>query len=413
MVDTDDVQQLFVRNLAGRSIGVFVDLSADSCELAAAFAEREGLLAFAALRFVYNGRQLEPGLPLWKYGVAKGSTVHAHVRPNAAVQPLVNDAVADIVEHADEVVVRDISRRRSGLGLATQKIHWMKLQVTITTPFAEVDGTLEFPQERWASCRLSPSVLKSLIRVSDVLGVCTQGDESSWRLRLGHMCSYPCVQPLTMTDIWQRLQSTSARIELQAPNGVLGAQSNIPRLLINEHDEACLGLLEPERVKGLHLSITLLRDTERVVDDLTVLFRETEQTAYRAEICCICLEPMATGDMCRRLGCLHSLHAGCAMKCLPEVPSCPVCRSSLASPPTLQVPSPRRSPGIRPAMPRRPNPSVTPASSVLLSSRSEVSAPSLARVPSPPPSVSQATSRRPPRLSVQHLVKRALGRVMS
>jgi hypothetical protein len=48
-----------------------------------------------------------------------------------------------------------------------------------------------------------------------------------------------------------------------------------------------------------------------------------------------------------------------------------------------------------------------------LSSRSEVSAPSLPRVPSPPPSVSQATSRRPPRLSVQHLVKRALGRVMS
>merc|ERR1711976_1017892 len=105
--------------------------------------------------------------------------------------------------------------------------------------------------------------------------------------------------------------------------------------------------MDQDFIQHVHISISLLRDTERAVDDLTVLYRETEETAYRAEICCICLEPMASGDMCRRLGCLHSLHAGCAMKFLPTTPSCPVCRSSLASPTTLQVPS-RLLPSPRP-----------------------------------------------------------------
>jgi len=415
----DGVQQLFVRNLAGRSIGVFVDLSADAYELGTAFAEREGLPApLTGLRFVFNGRQLEPGLPLWKYGVAKGSTIHAHVRPNAAIHPIADSASANLAGCAEEVMVRDIARRRGSLiGLAKQKINWMKLKVTIVTPFAEVDGTLEFPQERWSSCRLSPSVLRQFLRVSDVLGVCTQGEESSWRLRLGHLCQFPCVQPSTVTDIWHRLQTTNARIEVQAPKGVPMTRANMLRPMVNEDDEVHLGQLDQDFVKGLHLSITLLMDAERAVDDLTVLFRETEETAYRAEICCICLEPMATGDMCRRLACLHSLHAGCAMKFLPEMPSCPVCRSSLASPPSLQLPSPRGSPRRRQVQttPRRPTtnapPTNTPAA--VPSSRSDTVAPPLPQLPTPPPTA-RASTGRPSRgnFSVPHLVKRALNRVM-
>jgi len=412
MIDTDGVQQLFVRNLAGRSVGVFIDLNADAKELADTFAVREGLQAASGLRFVFNGRQLEPGLPLWKYGVAKGNTVNAHMRPNAAVQPPLSNS-ALLAACADEVMARDTTRRRNGL--AKQKLNWRKLGVTIVTPFAEVDGFLEFPQERWSSCRLSPHVLRQFVRVSDVLGVCTEGDESSWRMRLGNLCQFPCVHPSTITDIWQRLQNTNARIEVQAPNGVPAARANMLRPLINEDDEVCLGGLDQEFTKGLHFYITLFMDAERVVDDLTVVFREKEETAYRAEICCICLEPMATGDMCRRLACLHSLHAGCAMKFLPETPSCPVCRSSLASPPSLQLPSPRRSPSARQIQtPRRNILATVPTttSSTLSSSRSETPSPPLPQLPTPPTSARRSTSMRHSKFSVPHLVKRALGRVM-
>jgi len=398
MTESDGVQQLFVRNSAGRSIGVFVDLGADCSALATAFAEREGLPALG-LRFVFNGRQLEPGMPLRKYGVTKGSTVVGHVRPNTVIQPILGSVAANLAKCADEVI-REATMRRSCL--AAQKINWVKLKVSIVTPFAEVDGTLEFPQERWSDCRLSPHVLRQLMRVSDTLGVCTEAEESSWRLRLGSHCQYPCVQPSTMTDIWQRLQATNARVELQAPKGVPMARAGMLSPLVNEDDEICLGILEESFVRGLHLSISLLMDSERVVDDLTVLFRETEETAYRAETCCICLEQMATGDMCRRLACLHSLHAGCAMRLLPETLSCPVCRCGLASPATLLLPSPRRS---QVPTPRRPTPSATPV----------VSTGPLPSLPTPPTSARRATSdgrRRPCRLSMPHIVKRALGRVL-
>lgn len=410
MVDSgsDDVVQLFVRNLAGRSTGIFVDLGADTSALSTAFAEREGLQTLAGLRFVFNGRQLESGLPLWKYGVSRGSTVHAHVRPNAATQPSAEEGCED------EVMAKDISRRRPLLG--KQKINWVKIAVSIVTPFAEIEGALEFPQDRWGSCRVSPNVLKQLMRVTDVLGVCTQGDESSWRLRLGHLRQFPCVHPSTVTDIWHRLQSTNARIEVRTSNGAT-VPADILRPMVNQNDEVCLGILDEEVVNGLHLSISLLKDAERAVDDLTVLFRETEETACRAEICCICLEPMASGDMCRRLACLHTLHAGCAMKCLPDTPSCPVCRSSLASPPSLQSPSPRRSPRTRLGQaPRRPTPNAVHATvqngaAATASSRSDTVPPPLPRLPSPPATARRASSR-PSRLAVPSIVKRALGRVM-
>lgn len=314
--------------------------------------------------------------------------------------------------------MKEASKRKSDL--AKQKINWMKIKVTIVTPFAEVDGTLEFPQERWSGCRLSPSVLRQLIRVSDVLGVCTAGDESSWRLRLGTLSPFPCVQPSTATDIWQRLQSTTARIEVQSPKGVPITRGSMLRPLVNEDDEVCLGSLDIEYAKTLHLSITLLVDAERAVDDLTVIFRETDESASRAEICCICLEPMVSGDMCRRLACLHSLHAGCAMRFLPETPSCPVCRSSLAAPNQANslpmLPSPRPPASARTNTSRRATPSATPSTSprVNLPSprRSDTpSPPAPPRLPSPPPTARRSSSGRPSSLSVPRMVKRALGRV--
>lgn len=335
------------------------------------------------------------------------------------------------------------SKRKSQC-LAKHKVTWMKIGVTIITPFAEIDGILEFPAERWASCKLSPCMLRSIIRVSEVLGICTDGEESSWRLRLGCLSAFPCVQPLGMGDVWKRLRTTVARIEVQSPKGVPLVRETLMTPLMNEEDEVSLGVLCKEYVSNVHLSISLLGDAERAVDDLTVMFRETDETACRAEACCICLEPMSVGDMCRRLACLHSFHAGCAMRCLPETPACPVCRTSISIPspvsslPALQGSSPRRGSSLRSSSrPAQPRSNILPSPG----RQAAGSHPSAALTPSPPdgapsgprppasraatairplsldrlsaslPSVRRGALGRPSSLSVPRLVKRALGRM--
>mmetsp|Transcript_159145 Transcript_159145/g.296593 ORF Transcript_159145/g.296593 Transcript_159145/m.296593 type:complete len:463 (-) Transcript_159145:64-1452(-) len=454
------MQQLFVKNQAGRSVGVFVDFEEDVSSLADAFAEKEGYplsLTPTSLRFVFCGRQLEPGIPLSKYGVIKGSTINAHVRLQSA--PPAPAGLAGLsLQMRNEVLAAEAEEEKLGLeacrmrprqrrtqDLARHKLTWVKIGVTIITPFAEIDGTLEFPQERWSSCKLSPCMLRSIIRVSELLGICTDGEESSWRLRLGRLCAFPCVQPLGMADVWKRLRSTIARIEVQSPKGVPLVRESLMTPLMNEEDEVCLGALCKEYVSNLHLSISLLGDAERAVDDLTVMFRETDETACRAEACCICLEPMAVGDMCRRLACLHSFHAGCAMRCLPETPACPVCRSSISIPspmsslPALPMSSPRRGSYARSASSRPPHPRSTALPSP--GRQGAGSLPSTALAPSPPdgsphsrrppasravramrplsldrlsaslPSVRRGALGRPSSLSVPRLVKRALGRM--
>jgi len=354
------VQQLFVRNLSGRSVTVDVDLGEDVSHLACAFRVRQGLQQAPrlSLRFTFGGRQLEPGVPLWRYGVMKGSNIHAHVCAHAtagsssaavkgtrhawcedddstrssATPSLREGPLWAPPKHACDAEMKEMARDR-------RKVSYVEFPVTITTPFAEVDGTLEFPEQHWPSCAFSPRILRKMCCVSDVLGVhAPRGKsimDSSWRLRLHTLHPFPGVQPSRFADIWHRLHATTARVEVWAAEGALLHDT---KPLVNEDDELQLGLLDKEFVNGVQLCISLLRDAELAVDDVTVMFRETDSDASKHEVCCVCLDPMMAGDMCRRLACLHCLHAGCAMTLLPHAPCCPVCRSSIA-PQVLAAPS--------------------------------------------------------------------------
>lgn len=209
--------------------------------------------------------------------------------------------------------------------------------MTISTPFAEIDGRLEFPEQHWSNCRLSPRVLSNMVRVSDVFGVHALRAESiwdsSWRLHLTDLHPFPCVHPPLFNDVWNRLHSTIPRIDITMTQSFSTPQF---RSLVNQDDELVLSSLSKDCLDGMHLLISLLCDSEVAVDDVTVMFRETESPQYREDTCSVCLDPMLAGQMCRRLACLHVMHAGCAMTLLPDMPSCPVCRSSIVPPSLTQ-----------------------------------------------------------------------------
>lgn len=372
------VHQLFVRSPTGRSLAVDADLDEDVGRLAHAFGaqHRRQKAALASLRFTFGGQTLELGVPLWKYGIGKGSNVHALVCPCAglgqgaaksawAQEPAAVGAWAGGRGPVGRLARWALPGSRSpaagaeslegsgaGLGAAEaaalaredangdwrSKLAWVEIPVTITTPFAEVDGTLAYPERSWGGCRLSPRVLRRMVRVSDVMGVHMPREvslaESGWRLQMRNLHPFPCVQPPTFGDIWTRLQATTARIEIWSPEEALLAEA---RPLLNEDDEVVLGAVDRRLAPELHISVVLLKDAEMAVDDVTVRFREptwggAARSTSKDEVCSVCLEPMSVGQMCRRLPCLHCLHAGCAMTLLPEAPWCPICRSSLVPP---------------------------------------------------------------------------------
>lgn len=362
------VHQLLVRNLHGKSITLDADLDEDISHLAWSFIVHEGLQAAShlSLRFTFSGRRLEQGVPLRRYGLVRGSTVQAFACPGGRSRTppgaLLRGArrawsdgegVAQGTPQAMAVVsrTRGVASTEAKCEIPTEAAAaepdpegaWVEFPVTITTPFAQVTATLEYPEKHWETCRLSPSVLRRMVLVTDVLGAQASRDatpsDCNWRLRMSSLHPFPGIQPPAFSDIWARLQATPARVEAS------GGPLKETRPLVNEDDELVLGDFERDRVGGLQFSISLLQDAEVAVDDVTVMFREAEGATSK-NICIVCLDPMLAGDMCRRLACLHCLHAGCAMTLLPAVPCCPVCRSSIASAPgtpectTSELPEP-------------------------------------------------------------------------
>lgn len=370
------VQQLFVRGSNGRSIAVNADLDEDVVAFAQALAarDRKSRASVPSLRFTFGGQTLEPGVPLRKYGICKGSnilslacprvgrtgggatfrspwsrgstprhtpttSVPAWEAPGRETPPSPSSS-AGTPTTLFTPTPADVAKAQSESKRKSTKTNWVEIPVTITTPFAEVDGVLGYPEHIWESSRLSPRVLRRMVRVSDVLGIHAPREEtisnSSWRLRMRDLHPFPCVQPPVFADIWQRLQATTARIEIWSPEEALLGGT---RPLVNPDDEVHLGSVDRRLVGQLHVSVSLLKDAELAVDDVTVRFREPERPdngpTSKEETCCVCLEPMLAGQMCRRLACLHCLHAGCAMTLLSEAPSCPVCRISIVHPTPL------------------------------------------------------------------------------
>mmetsp|Transcript_89818 Transcript_89818/g.262534 ORF Transcript_89818/g.262534 Transcript_89818/m.262534 type:complete len:405 (-) Transcript_89818:35-1249(-) len=342
------VHQLLVKNLQGKSITLDADLDEDVSHLACAFIVHEGLQAAShlSLRFTFSGRRLEQGVPLRHYGLVRGSTVQAFPCPSGrsrtppgAGRQCARCAWGEASGQGQGMPQAVVSSPRGAVWSEAEAVRqdpealWVEFPTTITTPFAQVNATLEFPERYWEACRLSPRVLRRMVRMTEVLGAQGSRDacpsDCSWRLRMNSLHPFPGIQPPAFSDIWQRLQATPARVDVSAPEGGVLKDA---RPLVNEDDELVLGNCERKRVGGLRFCVSLLRDAEVAVDDVTVMFREADGASSR-DICSVCLEPMLAGDMCRRLACLHCLHAGCAMTLLPAVPCCPVCRISITSTP--------------------------------------------------------------------------------
>jgi len=324
------LRQLRIRNLLGHTFSVYVDLREDVTRLNQLFALREGLPksshVMASLRFVFDGIVLEPDVPLVEYGIMQGSMLQTRICPRAWR----GDAASECSSEEGREVHEPIKERRSV---------WIKVPLTVVTPFGEAKGALEIPEPYWPMCRLAPKTLNSIYCLTDHIGVngaFAPGRGIYWQLRLDGYMPYPCMQNSNITDVWKRLSSTFAQVEVEAPSSC-----QLPRRhLVNEDDTLSFASLDASAASEMHLKISLLSDNERTVSDSTAMFRETEASERKDEHCCICLEPMQSGEWCRRLPCMHRMHAGCCMLHLPTKPSCPVCRASLISaPPVPSLPA--------------------------------------------------------------------------
>jgi len=330
------LRQLRIRNLLGHTFSVYVDLREDVTRLNQLFALREGLPksshVMASLRFVFDGIVLEPDVPLVEYGIMQGSMLQTRICPRAWR----GDAASECSSEEGREVHEPIKERRSV---------WIKVPLTVVTPFGEAKGALEIPEPYWPMCRLAPKTLNSIYCLTDHIGVngaFAPGRGIYWQLRLDGYMPYPCMQNSNITDVWKRLSSTFAQVEVEAPSSC-----QLPRRhLVNEDDTLSFASLDASAASEMHLKISLLSDNERTVSDSTAMFRETEASERKDEHCCICLEPMQSGEWCRRLPCMHRMHAGCCMLHLP---------TNLLVQSAEQVSSPHRQCRLCQLCHRRPN----------------------------------------------------------
>lgn len=249
----------------------------------------------------------------------------------------------------------------------------LKVQVSILTPFAEIDGVLEFPEDHWMKCTLSTKIFQQLQRLSAYDGVC-----NGLRLKLHNHQSFLGLVGKGMNDIWLRFRTMEARVQIDL-NNIAEGVNHIDTLksLVSNDDEVILGdLVSREQASMLHLTVTLMSDEERMVDDSTVRFYNDGPE----DICCICLDQMRSGEVLRRLPCLHEMHAGCAMCVLPHMASCPLCRAPLVC--TLGSPDPLSSAGSQGLPQPRRESWNTPTSRGILRMRSRADAYRVSSAPS-------------------------------
>lgn len=296
--------QVFVKNLAGRSVSICAELDKDISEVQSSFADAEklpkGCAAQLALRFTYQGHVLEDGVPLRSYGLAKGCNIH----------------------------VNSVLLSRS----------CVRLPVTITSPFATAEGVLELPASKWSDCTLSSASFQALRPQTGMLGVtpksvqATSGSSSStgsscssheqhahwdaWVLRLTDIRSSPGMGHQGGDDIWGRLQHVPARISItDIESGV-----HVGPEYLKELDMVSAS-------SRLHISVSLLTLVERAIEQATQGITVDSSSSCRGATCCICLETMELNDEVRQLQCNHCMHTSCTMVVLSKSRHCPLCRS--------------------------------------------------------------------------------------
>lgn len=303
-------QQIFIvgcqfMSCVGRSVSVRSNLTHDVLSLCEAFAWQSfgcktdadaWIDALQILQenavFVFGGKQLEPGSSLWDYGVRKGSNVHITWRLKSAQE--------------------------------------IPIHVIVHTPFTDVRGLLLL---RGNDNQLDTTIDTSMFRFA-------------WKNKFHPTSSLrlffaPAKDPSDSSfvnsteDVWKRLNNdgeTLSRIHVMSkqvgrtcPFGVHMGRNKIVKSLTCGDGMKVREILQ---VDGI-LFVPLLREREQIVYDTTEPYWGFESCNKSLEDCCICLEPMTTFQRIRRLPCMHSLHAACALHFLPKSLKCPLCRHGL------------------------------------------------------------------------------------
>merc|ERR1719191_2370463 len=86
----------------------------------------------------------------------------------------------------------------------------LKIQVSLVTPFAQIDGILECAATNWTKIVLSTKIFPQMQRLTDYHGVC-----KDWRLKLHNLQSFLGLVGKDMDDIWLRFRKTEARIQIE------------------------------------------------------------------------------------------------------------------------------------------------------------------------------------------------------
>lgn len=79
LVPTDNVVQIFVKTLTGMTLSFHIDLDQNSVQLMLMIIKSQGI-PFEQQQLIFDGKKLDPHVPLSKYGLTKESTVHLILR---------------------------------------------------------------------------------------------------------------------------------------------------------------------------------------------------------------------------------------------------------------------------------------------------------------------------------------------
>eukprot|EP00746_Dinoflagellata_sp_MGD_P076250 gnl/MRDRNA2_/MRDRNA2_30698_c0_seq1.p1 gnl/MRDRNA2_/MRDRNA2_30698_c0~~gnl/MRDRNA2_/MRDRNA2_30698_c0_seq1.p1 ORF type:complete len:514 (-),score=58.92 gnl/MRDRNA2_/MRDRNA2_30698_c0_seq1:189-1634(-) len=292
------------RGLSERLFGIYME-SHDRCDPLAdsesnAVIDKQQLLQQmqAIATFTYNGKKLQPGVPLKNYNIK-------------------NDSIVCLT-------------------------CCLRVRLVVHTPFTEMVGYLELVDGWKSEATIDANVFRNVTRSTHHCASLVDASGTNWKL---YMWNDPGVLSAdsasesfdSKEDAWNRLldsAKTVSRIHVKSFDGrpccfgVHGGRDKILKSLTYDEGMTLHDIYESDGI----LLLPLLRKRELVVYDTTQSFHGTvEGGTGDLQDCCICLDSMSDhkGQMLRRLPCMHVLHASCAMRYLPKSLACPLCRCSL------------------------------------------------------------------------------------
>eukprot|EP00401_Gymnodinium_catenatum_P068110 CAMPEP_0117514398 /NCGR_PEP_ID=MMETSP0784-20121206/30048_1 /TAXON_ID=39447 /ORGANISM="" /LENGTH=362 /DNA_ID=CAMNT_0005310191 /DNA_START=85 /DNA_END=1173 /DNA_ORIENTATION=- len=292
----DVVRQVFVKSITGCSVAVDADLSQDICGLVVLLEDKKELPK-TDVRYTFGSQKLEPGVPLWRYGIRKGSNIQTHVCPQSGC-------------------ARSTSTSPKGAWWAWEEAAHDEKGTTEMPPSRHLRQAQDCPSEHVVGGSSSAKQAKAEFQLGPISGdhhdaICRNGGcARGATFEMAHMqavaqgiaqhgpqygrsgcprlagrdlgkqqlaietwgyTSFSVCPPAVVFRHLEKVAKHNSGIDVTAPDDSPLRQASP---LVDEGDELPLGLLDEDRACELHVSVSLLHDTELAVDDVTVRFRE-------------------------------------------------------------------------------------------------------------------------------------------